>query len=160
MSVQVTLTWYEYIDCVNIGLYRFAASNLAGLNHANAHQRTWLQRLEDEVVGTCGERAWHKYRGDYWDTAVNTFHHQPDAPGKIEVRTTLRPDGCLILRDNDPADRFYVLVTGQAPTLTIIGGITGHDGRRQEWLRAPNGDRPAWFIPQQALRPAPERISP
>lgn len=149
----VTLTWYEFADCVGVGVLRFAASNLAQLNPATTYERGWLERLADEIVGACGERAWCKYRQTYWDASVNTFHRVPDAPGSVEVRSTRRGDGCLILRDNDAPERWYVLVTGEPPTLTIRGYIRGADARTPRFQRNPHGHRPAYFVPQAALRP-------
>lgn len=152
MSHPVTLTWYEFAHAANVGLYRFAGSNLAGLNHATSYERGWLERLRDEVIGACGEAAYCKLTGSYWDAAVNTFHGKPDADGRVEIRTTVRDDGCLIIRDNDATDRWYVLVTGEPPTMTVQGWIRGAAARRPEFERNPHGHRPSWFVPQDQLK--------
>lgn len=150
---ELELTWFEFLDAVNVGLYRFARSHLAELNPATTYARDWLERLADEAVGASSERAYHKWRGAYWDGAIDTFHVVPDAPGGVEIRGTTRADGSLIVRDNDPAERFYVLVIAQPPRYRIVGGIRGYDARRPEYERNPHGHRRAWFVPQHRLIP-------
>lgn len=149
----VTLTWFEFVGCIAVGTLRFETSNRNRLDHATTYQRTWLERIVDDILGASGERAWCKWRGTYWDGSVDTFHRTPDTHGNVEIRTTQRDDGSLILRDNDDPTRWYVLVTGQPPTLTVRGYIKGTNGRRPEYERNPNGHRLAWFVPQTALTP-------
>lgn len=148
----VTLTLPEFSTCVANGFLRFAFSEARGLNHASTYKRTWMHRLGEEITGACGERAFCKYRGIYWDSSVNTFHGQPDAGDRWEVRATRRDDGCLIVRDNDPPDRLYVLVTGEPPRMTVRGYLPGSEARIDAYARNPNDYRPAWFVPQSALR--------
>ena len=156
--MNVTLTWFEWTGAIDVGVRRFEQSCVHGLNHASTYQRGWLERLWQEVVGAAGERAFAKARGTYWDGSVNTFHHVPDV-GQWEVRATDRPDGSLIIRDNDDPSRWYALVIADPPRFTIAGAILGAHARRPEWLRDPHGHRPSWFVPQSALVRLGERAA-
>lgn len=157
MADTVELTLPEYISAVQVGIVRFTISEAARLNAATTYPRTWYQRLQEEIIGACGERAWCKYRNQHWDASFNTFHRVADAAGGVEVRSTTRDDGCLIIRHNDDADRWYVLIVGEPPLLRVAGYIKGEDAKIAEWVRDPHRQRPAWFVPQSALKPYPWR---
>jgi hypothetical protein len=45
------------------------------------------------------------------------------------------------------------LVTGLAPVFILRGWIWGREGKRDEWWTDPACGRPAFFVPQNALRP-------
>lgn len=148
---RVKLTVREIAAAVDVAMQRLCASTEAGHNHASTYQRTFLKRLEEETIGACGEIAFCKGLGKFWSPTVNTFHAIADVGKNIEVRATARDDGSLIVRDNDDPDRWYVLVTGEPPVMTIRGRIRGRDAKRDEYLRNPHGHRQAWFVPQSAL---------
>lgn len=154
--MEVTLTVREYAAAVDVAMQRMAASTEAGHNHASTYQRTWLKRLEEETVGACGELAYCKGIGRFWSPTVNTFHETADVGSNVEVRATTREDGSLIIRSNDSPDRWYALVTGTPPLMTIRGRIKGSDARRPEFQRDPHGHRQAWFVPQSALESPPK----
>lgn len=151
--MEVELTAPEFHSAVQVALLRLVTSSLRGMNHASTYDRTWLKRLEEEVIGACGERAVCKAAGIHWDASVDTFHRVPDAGARMEIRATRLDDGSLIIRENDADDRWYYLVTGEPPRLTIRGRIRGGAAKRDEWLRNPHGHRRAWFVPISALTP-------
>ncbi len=159
MFTEIPLTIYEWAGCVHVATQRMLASREQGLNHATTYVRTILTRLEEETVGVCGERAYCKLFGLYWNGAVNTFHQQPDVDNGIEVRSTKLSLGRLIVRDNDADDRCYVLMTGphlseaiSDPVMRYHGWIIGWEAKQSHWLDNPNVLRPSWFVPQDALR--------
>lgn len=149
----MTITPREFTAAVEVGAQRLAASAEAGHNHASTYQRGYLERLQQETIGACGELAFCKALGRFWSPSVNTFHSVADVGSNVEVRATTRDDGALIVRDNDALDRWFVLITGEPPNLTVRGCIRGDQARRPEWVRDPHGHRLAWFVPQHALRP-------
>ena len=153
----VELTPWEFKSCVDLANVRMAVSNERNLNNANVRERDYLNRIKEEIVGVCGEQAFSKLTGVYWPPSVNTFHRIPDV-GEFEVRTTTRPDGRLIVRDNDPGDRWYYLMIGDFPKgkwprFRVVGCIKGADAKQERWLDNPGGHRPAWFVPQEDLIP-------
>lgn len=159
MTDTVRLQWYEFLGSANVGLLRFSTS---GLQNLDPHQstgapRSWMERLADEIYGACAERAFCKARSLYWDGSINTFHGRADAGRAWEIRATPHPGGSLIIRDNDPEDRWYVLVIAAPPEFRIVGAMQGGAARRPEWLRNPGGRRPSWFVPQEAVPPLPVR---
>lgn len=158
-NIPVTIGHWEYWDAVNVANIRMAISNEAKLNHASTYQRGYMRRLHQEVIGRCGEVAFCQAMNIDCPTSVNTFHAIPDVGVEVEIRATARDTGRLIVRDNDPDDRWYILVTGKPPHLTIRGCIKGIDAKKDQWLRNPHGHRPAWFVPQKALLPIPGRLA-
>lgn len=147
---EVALTWQEYLAAADVGLRRFASSSRSGHNHATTYDRDFLKRLEEETVGACGEIAFCKWKGIYYDFSVDTYHSIPDV-GVFEIRSTVLDSGSLIVRDNDADDRIYVLCTGRPPLMKMRGWILGGDAKKDEWVRNPHGHRPSWFVPQHEL---------
>ncbi len=147
---RVVLSMTEMLHALSHVSLRMATSHASDLNHATTYERSFHERVVQEFIGICGEMAVAKFRDKWWIPPLNEFHRTPDVAA-TEVRSTYREDGCLILRDNDPDDRFYVLVTGTPPVLNIVGYIRGRDGKADEFRRNPNGYRLAWFVPQDAL---------
>ncbi len=154
-GIDVVLTEWEFKTAVDVANTRMATSNAAGLNHASTYSRTYYRRLQEEIVGACGEMVFAKATGRFWSHSVNTFHHVADVGLRFEVRASDREDGCLIVRDNDDENRWYVGVFGEPPNMMIAGCILGSDAKRAEWVRDPHGHRPAWFVPQHSLQPLP-----
>lgn len=153
MTVEITVNAWQYRYCVDVAAMRMATSNVAGLNHSSTYSRDYLQRLQEETVGACGELCAAKALNVFWWPSINEFHHTSDLPGDIEVRTTCDKTNSLIIRNNDPDHRAYVLVTGRPPTMTVVGWMTGADAKQDRFLRDPHKYRPAWFVPQSALVP-------
>jgi hypothetical protein len=150
--MDVSLNPWEFKACVDVANQRMVVSETAGMNHSSTYRRDHLTRIQQEITGACGEMAVCKALGKFWSPSVNTFHDVPDIDPNIEVRTTDRENGSLIVRDNDPEDRWYFLVTGVPPLMRVVGAIRGGDAKRDEWVRDPHGHRPAWFVPQEALK--------
>jgi hypothetical protein len=144
----VTLTWRELAIAAGVGVQRRIRSMAQGLTDSygyNGEEDVWTR----EINGAAAEMAVAKALGIYWDAGVNTFK-LPDV-GDLQVRHTVRVDGCLILRSHDSDSDSYVLVVGKPPELTIVGGIQGCDGKSDEWIRDPGSVRPAYFVPQSSL---------
>jgi hypothetical protein len=156
----VTIDDWEFKACVDVANSRMAVSNSNGMNHASTYERDHLTRIQQEIVGACGEMAVCKTLGKFWSPSVNTFHAIADVAADIEVRSTDRLDGSLIVRDNDADDRFYFLVVGVPPLLNVIGYIQGVDAKQDRFVRNPNGHRSAWFVPQSELKPIPKKKAP
>jgi len=152
VPVIINLLHSEFHYAVQTALLRMAVSKLQGNNHASTYQRGLMERLEQEVIGACGEMACAKYLDCYHLGRVNTFHNVLDV-GMFEVRATKVATGCLILRDNDSPTREYMLIVGEPPRMTVVGHIKGADGMRDCYLRDPGLIRKAWFVPQSALIP-------
>lgn len=149
----VTLDPWQYKFCVGVAADRMATSNTAGWNHASTYERDYLERTREEIIGACGEMAAALALNVFWSPSVNTFHAVSDLPGNVEVRSTPKTTGrvSLIIRDNDPDDRVYVLVVGVPPTLDVVGWYIGADAKQPHYLSDPGEKRPAWFVPRAEL---------
>jgi hypothetical protein len=151
--VEIELTIPEFGQAVSTAWMRIMASAMQRLNHATTYRRTLVKRLEEEVVGACGEIAVGKYADKWFVPSVNTFHRVPDCLGDVEVRATAIVDsGHLIVRDNDSDERRFVLALVDGQRVLLAGWAYGHEAKRPEWLRDPHSQRPAWFVPRDALR--------
>ena len=151
--VEVVLTAWAYKHCVDVATTRMSVSIGNNIADITPFERTYNERLMIDIQGVCGELAVAKAINRYWQPSVNTFHGVPDIAPDIEVRCTDKPDNCLVVRDNDPDDRWYFLVIGVPPKFDVKGYIRGSDAKEDQWKRNPGGHRPAWFVPQSQLRP-------
>lgn len=101
-------------------------------------------------MGAYAEFAVAKVLNLYPGFTVNNFTG-PDIEPNIEVRAA--PKGRLIITDKDDSFRKFVLVLGEAPSLEVVGWIWGYEGQKTEFIFAPNGRPPAYFVPRESLRP-------
>ena len=150
-SDVVTLTESELEMGFAIGKMRRIESLKKGLQNAHGFDAR-PSMIDIDVYGALAEIAYCKYRNTYWSGPVNNYK-DPDAGDSVQVRHSQLNNASLILRENDREDYYYVLVTGEMPTFKICGWIQGADGKRDNFLRAPNNRPPAWFVPQSSLKP-------
>lgn len=109
--------------------------------------------LELHYRGCLGEMAFAKGLNRYWSGAGCSYHVDDDV-GRVQVRVSAHPHACLLVRPNEEAlDDPWVLVVGEGNTYSIVGWLWGRETRREIWLRSPAGRPPAYFVPQEALRP-------
>lgn len=151
IHMEIALTQWEYKACVDVAVARMATSINGGFSDIHHSERGYMERLKIDVLGACGELAVAKAVNQFWSPSVNTMHKGADVGTDIEVRTTDKPDNCLIVREEDNPDRWYFLVIGNPPHMSVRGFIRGRNARQDAWLRNPHGHRPAWFVPQEFL---------
>jgi hypothetical protein len=112
----------------------------------------WSMHIE----GACAEMAVAKYLGRYWQPLAERGYLSlvpADIGRSIQVRSTDRPGGCLIIHPDDEDEHlFYLVIRLGAPRYTIAGWLRGRAGKRPEFWREDRGVRhPAFFVPQSAL---------
>ena len=147
----VELTLPEFGQAVSTAWMRIMVSAAQGLNHSTTYKRTLITRLQEEVVGACGELAMGKYTDKFFIPSINTFHRVPDCLNDVEVRATSVPHGRLIVRDNDASDRRYVLALVDGHKVRLAGWILGGDAKIAAFADNPHGRRMAWFVPHSSL---------
>lgn len=145
----IVLTLPEIEMALAVGRLRRVSSLQAG--HVNAHGYDGVNGWDVDIEGAAAEMAYCKSRGLYFPGVVGNYKGA-DVGDKVQVRHTVLESGCLILRENDSDNHYYVLVVGKIPQFTIVGWICGKDGKKPEWWKAPNGRPGAWFVPHGALR--------
>lgn len=149
----VTLSTNEVLAAYHTASQRITASEAQQLNHASTYSRGIRTRMDEESVGALGERAFAKWKGVYSE-GINTFHHVADCGLQYEVRATALRNGKLIVRDNDDDFRVFVLaLVGLDGRVVLRGWMHGWECKRDEWSSDPHGHRPAWWVPQESLRP-------
>jgi hypothetical protein len=150
----VTLTPDELYLAGVIGVRRRVVSignGAADRNHYDPAHAEWATDIE----GAAAELAVAKVL-DRYHAGLN-YRAPTDVGGRLHVRHTVRDDGCLIVRDRDPDFDPFVLVVGFAPRYRIAGWLYGREAKRDEWRSVPTGGPAAYFVPQQALQPLPDR---
>lgn len=151
---KISLNFQEVDLAINTARLRMAVSIATQLKiGAESDNRDWVQWHYDEVIGACGEIAVAKLGKFYFVPRLNEFHVVPDVFRDVEVRSTDRDDGCLVIRDNDVLERRFILAIVNDSDVVLAGWIYGTEGAKSEYLRNPNNHVPAWFIPSHKLRP-------
>jgi hypothetical protein len=109
------------------------------------NERDWQYGIE----GAMGEFALAKYLGIFW---YGKGKMRGDDVGTLQVRTSSRDNGDLILHPRDDDEKVFWLLTGLNGTYDVRGFIKAKDGKKQEFWRDPTGkNRPAFFVPQSEL---------
>lgn len=146
--MNVVLERHEIEMVAAVGVRRRCASldRLAD-RHGYSGENAW----EQDIQGAAAELAVAKATNRYWDGSFNTYKRGD--VGSVQVRSTKRPDGCLIVRPSDPADAVYFLVVGEIPEFTVVGWIMGENAKLERFEKAPGGRPPAFFVPQRYLTP-------
>lgn len=116
-----------------------------------SHGMPESQRDAGELIGFLGEVAFRRLFGDLGFPVRYRFKNEPDALG-CEVRTTKYEWGRLIMRDNDPTDRPYVLMVGQNRLFRCAGYRMGWERKHFKKSGRTLSRPAAWFISQAALR--------
>ena len=155
---EVTLTLADFAVATSSALARMLVSSGQRINHATTYKRTFVERLIEETVGCCAELAIGRVFDRYSIPQVGTFHNKADFLRDIELRSTARADGRLIVRDNDANDRRYVFAVVNGETVNFVGWMWGSEAKQPEYISNPNGYRQAWFVPQNKLRPFSELV--
>lgn len=148
--IEVTLTEKEMRWAAYEGANRQIENVLAGRKDAYGFDG---DRFEAHILGCMGELAYAKAKSRYWSGAGLGYADGEDV-GHIQIRTRPKHEYELFVREADPDNAWFVLVTGQPPTLRIRGYIKGADAKRQEWWRAlpKRPDVFSFWVPTDALR--------
>lgn len=146
--MNITLTWQEQLFAAQAGVMR----RISAMSRSRPEPyQTPKTDLWGNDIESCGaEAAVAKAIGRYW---LAVLQNPQDANGDvsgIEVRSTARPNGRLIVHDEDKDDSPFVLVRGLFPSYDVVGWILGKDAKQEKYLF--NGDgRPAYFVPDVDL---------
>jgi hypothetical protein len=153
--VIVTLVPHELDLAAFVGVRRRQESLKRAWPNLRTPDDTGFDRVDDlyenDIQAAAAEMALAKGLNLYWDGGVDTFKRGD--VGKLQCRQASREDDSLIIRQRDQDDDIQVLVIGRIPTFDLRGAMRTKYGKRDEFLRAPNGRPAAWFVPQSALGP-------
>ena len=151
-GIDVIIEPTEFASAALGGFLRWSASAFRGWKVSRQSTPSPWRRLEADVLGAAGEIAVAKHLNRFFVPSVNTFKNKPDV-GAYEVRTSEGHDRSLILREGDPLDRVFILVTFEEYIGRIHGWTIGSDVAEDRYIRNPSGRGKAWFVPSSALQP-------
>lgn len=139
----------EYEHAAYAGFLRQKENRLIGRQDANNFDGDgWGVH----VTGAVGEFVAAKVFGLFW--AGPGEFRGADVGNWLQVKTTDRPEGCLIVKKWEPENAAYVLVVSSDPlTYSIPGWFYGGEAKQKEFFEEKVKGRPAYFVPQGRLRP-------
>lgn len=144
--MKVSLTYSELLEAGTVGLMRNVESSKLG--RQPAHGLPPDQAWQAHIDGAIAEKALAKALGVYW--SGKGFFRGADV-ADMDVRSTPRHAGCLILHPNDPDDRIFWLITGQMREFVVRGWMLASDGKQSRYWREKKVRTPAYFVPQGQL---------
>lgn len=153
-NVEIKLKTPElYIGGI-VGTMRRVASIQNG-NDKNKH--ALISNWATDTDGACAEIAVAKHFGVYWEPRVNAFKLPDVGDAFIQVRSTTRHDGRLIIRANDADIDRFILVICDVPKYRLIGSLLACAAKTDEFVyRGTNGQADCWMVPQDRLAELPE----
>ena len=107
-----------------------------------------------DIDGSISEMAVARFLNRYWAPGRLGMC---DVPGGIEVRGTRHQNGALIIHGSDEDTSPYVLVILNQMRARLAGWLFGVEAKRSPWWQS-NQRHPAFFAPQQDLRPVDDLI--
>lgn len=163
---HILLTWEELERASMIGIRRHLLQRQRKADNAHSldlqeqfgksGQRSVAYAVGIDVTGAWGELAFAKFLGVPWTEDVDTFK-KPDVAG-FQVRAIGMRDHKLVVRD-DGTTGPYALVLGAIQNYEVLGWIRSTEVRlNHEWIQAPAGRPPAWFVPSSALYPFTKKV--
>lgn len=156
-TMNITLTSFETQVAMLVGRQRQENNSAAGVWNGRRMRQRWGASndyndcLNRHQQGAAAEMAVAKALGVYWDMVVDYAPNLPDIRPDIEVRTTTRPNGSLIIHPEDDNNRHFYLVVGELPNYNVVGSILGSEAKQARWWRESGVRYPAYFVPQSAL---------
>jgi hypothetical protein len=146
---EVELTPPELLLAGIAGVMRQVSAITHGRPPAYSHddKDPWTPHIE----GAASEMATAKYLDRFWSPLASG--RLSDLPGdvstRVQVRSTSRSDGCLIVHPSDHDDHlFYLVLTDDLPRCTIVGSLRGRDAKQGRFWRTQGVRHPAFFVPQ------------
>ena len=152
MNNEITLTKEDCRDAAKWGIERRLTNIFKEVENKNKFKPISGTWWGNDIEASGAELAFSKFINEDWVGLVNTFHG-PDVGKDWQVRYTNLEYGSLIIRESDKTvlHHRFVLVTGLMPTYKIIGYIVGNDARKKEFVKNPNNEGKAYFVPQNSL---------
>lgn len=144
---SITLTWAEIMLAGQVGTMRSVSSRKQGLNRVVHNVKS---NWSNDFDGAAAEMAYAKYRNVYYEPSINTFK-APDVT-QDQIRSTLHPNGKLLIRENDVLEERFILVICSSPIYRMAGWLWTSEAKKDEWFRpADDTGVAAWWVPQNAL---------
>lgn len=137
------------------GFRRQAVNEAQGLRGRNGGAWKGSKALDIHLLGAAGEVAVASYLGlkEHLFKETKANRGSDDLPGNIDVKTRSNARYDLIVQKNEDPNKKFVLVTIENRQTLLHGWCYGHEGIKEIYWADPARGRPAYFVPQSALRP-------
>lgn len=135
------------------GLRRQSVNEAKSLRGRNGGAWKGTKALDMHILGAAGEMAVASYLGlkDALYKESQAKRGSDDLPG-IDIKTRSKHSYDLIVQKNENPTKKFVLVTIEQRTTFIHGWCYGKEAMKEEYWADPARGRPAYFVPQSALR--------
>lgn len=150
--IEVRLSWAELTIAGQIGAMRHVSALKEARPSAYGYSEddSWTTHIE----GAAAEMAVAKALDRYWPPLINgSLSASPgDIGNGIQVRSTGRKDGCLIVHPKDNnAHVFYLVISHTPPVYRIVGSMIALAAKHDDFWRTNGVRHPAFFVPQDEL---------
>jgi hypothetical protein len=151
--ILFTFTDEERRLAMEEGHRRQAVNEAKGLRGRNRGPRFGDKALQVHLLGAAGEMAVASYLGLKHELYKETEAKRgsDDLPG-IDVKTRSKKHYDLIVQKNESPSKKFVLVTIENQETLLHGWCYGEEAMMDEYWADPARGRPAYFVPQKALR--------
>ncbi len=153
MSIEVILTEYEEKICEWVGRHRFRYACQTKRDAGEGPSRG-NQNADNHIRGAKCEYAASILLNVMWRPNIGVID-QPDIGLNIEVRSTDRPNGRLIVKPAADDKSPYVLIIFDDDKYRCVGWFLARDAKKYPLRNYPNAD-PAFYIDQCDLLPLSE----
>jgi hypothetical protein len=154
IPIVFTFTEKERQLAMEEGHRRQAVNEAKGLRGRNRGPRFGDKALKVHLLGAAGEVAVASYLGLKHELfkEKEAKRGSEDLPG-IDVKTRSKSHYDLIVQRQSDPDKKFVLVTIENQQTLIHGWCYGKDAMQSQFWKDPARGRPAYFVPQDFLRP-------
>jgi hypothetical protein len=147
--ITLPYTFKEMLVAVKAAEVRQYEAELLGCKEWK--QNTLLDALEIHTVGALAELKVSQWLGKKVKLTHGTFKDVADVGRDVEVRAVRKEDGKLVIRDNDPTDRRYILTYVSRCSVKLLGWLEGYLALEKGVKANPGGFKEAWFVSQDKL---------
>jgi hypothetical protein len=147
--ITLPYTFKEMLVAVKAAEVRQYEAELLGCKEWK--QNTLLDALEIHTVGALAELKVSQWLGKKVELTHGTFKDVADVGRDVEVRAVRKEDGKLVIRDNDPTDRRYILTYVSRCSVKLLGWLEGYLALEKGVRANPGGFKEAWFVSQDKL---------
>ena len=153
--IEFVFTEEERRMAMKEGMRRQAVNEAKGLRGRNNGPRFGEKALAIHLLGAAGEVAVASFMGLKNELFKETEARRgsEDLPGGIDVKTRSRSHYDLIVQKREDPRKKFVLVTIEDQKTLLHGWCYGSEAMDEKYWADPARGRPAYFVPQSALRP-------
>ena len=154
LAMRYRLTDEQMSEAIAEGYSRHNGNPLR-VPRFGARFETKNQNLIKDINGAMAELAVSVVTGQQWSGREHSgpgSYKKPDVGTDIQVRSTVYPQGHLLVYEDALDLHWYVLVICEypEPEVRICGAILAQEAKRKEWLND-IGKGQSYWVPQSAL---------